>query len=80
MLLMPNQKRYDHSSIVHRKDFSWPDGKRLAFYVALNIEHFAFMTGRGMDPTNRGAPPSTRNYAWRDGAYVDALTMARLRF
>ncbi|HVZ53683.1 MAG TPA: polysaccharide deacetylase family protein [Pseudolabrys sp.] len=66
MLLMPNQKRYDHSSIVHRKDFSWPDGKRLAFYIALNIEHFAFMTGRGMDPTNRGAAPSTRNYAWRD--------------
>lgn len=66
MLLMPGQKRYDHSSIEQRKDFSWPDGKRLAFYIALNIEHFAFMTGRGMDPTNRGGPPSTRNFAWRD--------------
>src|SRR5919199_1058590 len=66
MLKLPGHSRYDHSSIVCRKDYSWPDGKRLAFYIALNIEHFAFGTGIGMDPTNRGGPQTTRNYAWRD--------------
>src|SRR5262249_41636211 len=66
MLKLPAHNRYDHSSIVSRKDYSWPGGKRLAFYVALNIEHFAFNTGIGMDPTNRGGPGTTRNYAWRD--------------
>ena len=30
-----------------RPDYDWPEGKRLAFYIGLNVEHFAFMTGRG---------------------------------
>jgi len=64
--MLPGHNRYDYSSIGSRKDYSWPGGKRLAFYVALNVEHFAFLSGRGMDPTNRGGPPPTRNFAWRD--------------
>jgi allantoinase len=64
--MLPSHTRYDYASIESRKDYSWPGGKRLAFYVALNVEHFAFLAGRGMDPTNRGGPPTTRNYAWRD--------------
>ena len=66
MLKLPGHGRYDHVSINNRKDYSWPGGKRLAFYVALNIEHFAFGTGIGMDPTSRGGPATTRNWAWRD--------------
>ena len=58
--------RYDYSSIEKRPDYSWPDGKRLAFYVALNVEWFAFLAGRGADPTQRGGPQTQRNYAWRD--------------
>jgi peptidoglycan/xylan/chitin deacetylase (PgdA/CDA1 family) len=38
----------------------------LAFYIALNIEHFAFGAGLGMDPAIRGGPQTSRNYAWRD--------------
>jgi allantoinase len=64
--MLPAHDRYDFSSIERRNDYSWPEGKRLAFYVALNIEHFAFLTGRGMDPNQPGSPPSTRNFAWRD--------------
>lgn len=64
--MIPSHNRYDYSFIENRSDYSWPGGKRLAFYVALNVEHFAFLTGRGMDPSKSGAPPSTRNYAWRD--------------
>ena len=45
MLTLPKHNRYDYSVIEKRPDFSWPDGKRLAFYVALNVEHFAFLAG-----------------------------------
>jgi len=64
--MIPGHTRYDHSSIESRKTYAWPGGKTLAFYIALNVEHFAFLTGRGMDPTHRGGPPTTRNFAWRD--------------
>ena len=61
MLKLPGHSRYAYSPIVERKDYSWPEGKRLAFYVALNIEHFAFGAGLGMDPV-RSAQQTTRNF------------------
>jgi len=64
--MLPEHNRYDYSAIHERPDYRWPKEKRLAFYIALNIEHFAFGTGIGMDPTNRGGPQTQRNYAWRD--------------
>ena len=66
MLKLPGHSRYAYSALPKRSDYSWPGGKRLAFYVALNIEHFAFNTGIGMDPHHRGGAQHTRNYAWRD--------------
>ena len=58
--------RYDYSPIIERPDYSWPEGKRLAFYIGLNIEHFSFGEGLGHTPTNPGVQPDVRNYAWRD--------------
>ena len=66
MLKLPTHGRYAHSNILGRPDYTWPGGRRLAFYIALNVEHFAFQAGLGMDPSNRGGPQTTRNYAWRD--------------
>jgi allantoinase len=66
MLKLPHHKRYDYLPITKRKHYAWPGGKRLAFYVAMNIEHFAFQAGLGADPHNRGGPQTSRNYAWRD--------------
>jgi allantoinase len=67
MLKLPTHDRYDFSSIEKRPNYSWPGGKQLAFYIALNVEEFAFMTGRGNDPYLRTNSPQTqRNYAWRD--------------
>jgi peptidoglycan/xylan/chitin deacetylase (PgdA/CDA1 family) len=63
---LPSHNRYDFSPIDQRKSYAWPGGKRLAFYVAINIEHFAFGAGLGMDPANRGGPQNQRNFAWRD--------------
>jgi hypothetical protein len=65
MLRVPGHDRYDHVNINNRKDYSWPDGKRLAMYIACNVEHFAFGTGLGADPAHRPGQ-NTRNYAWRD--------------
>ena len=58
--------RYDYSALVERPDFDWPGGKRLAFYLALNVEQFAFGGGLGHTPTALGPPPDPRNFAWRD--------------
>jgi peptidoglycan/xylan/chitin deacetylase (PgdA/CDA1 family) len=67
--MLPMHDRYDYSCIEKRPDYSWPGGKRLAFYVAVNVEQFAFMAGVGMDPTTRmGGAQTTRNFAWRDYA------------
>jgi allantoinase len=61
-----HHERYDYSPIVDRPDFSWPQGKRLAFYLALNVEHFEFGGKMGHTPTALGPAPDPRNYAWRD--------------
>jgi hypothetical protein len=63
---LPAQNRYDYSVIHERPDYSWPDGKRLAFCVVLNVEHYAFLKGWGWDPAKIGEPQTQRNYAWRD--------------
>lgn len=63
---LPGHDRYDYSPIVERPDFDWPGGKRLAFYLALNVEHFAFGGPMGHTPTALGPPPDPRNFAWRD--------------
>jgi peptidoglycan/xylan/chitin deacetylase (PgdA/CDA1 family) len=58
--------RYDYSPIHQRPQFEWPDGKRLALYIALNVENFSFGEGLGHTPTALGPPPDTRNFGWRD--------------
>ena len=65
-MLLKHHDRYDYSPIVERPDFTWPGGKRLAFYVALNVEHFTFGGGLGHTPTALGPAPDQRNFAWRD--------------
>jgi len=67
MLQLPTHHRYRYSSIENRPQFQWPHGKRLAFYIGLNVEHFAFLAGIGSDPFGRAAAQQTqRNFAWRD--------------
>jgi hypothetical protein len=65
MLKLPGHSRYGYVPITKWQDYTWSGGKRLAFDIALNIEHFAFGTGLGMDPVRSGIQ-TTRNWAWRD--------------
>ena len=37
---MTKNELYDYSPITERGGVEWPEGKKLAFYVGLNIEHF----------------------------------------
>jgi peptidoglycan/xylan/chitin deacetylase (PgdA/CDA1 family) len=63
---LPHHGRYDYSAIVHRPDYAWPDGRRLAVYLALNLEHFAFGEGLGASLGPASPQPDVLNYAWRD--------------
>jgi len=63
---LPYHNRYAYSPIIDRPDYSWPDGKRLAVYLGLNIEHFAFGAGEGHLLTVANPPPDPRTFAWRD--------------
>lgn len=58
--------RYSYLPITQRPDYSWPEGRRLAVYIALNLEHFAFGEGLGAELAPGGPPPDVLNYAWRD--------------
>ncbi|MBV8394058.1 MAG: polysaccharide deacetylase family protein, partial [Alphaproteobacteria bacterium] len=66
MLRLPYHDRYAYSPITERRDYSWPEGKRLAVYLGLNIEHFAFGAGDGHLLTVANPPPDPRTFAWRD--------------
>ena len=63
---LPYHDRYPYSPITERKDYSWPGGKRLAVYLGLNIEHFAYGAGEGHLLTVANPPPDPRTFAWRD--------------
>jgi len=76
MIELPTHDRYDYSAITERPDYEWPGGKRLAVYVGLNLEHFAFGEGLGAELAPGGPQPDVLNYAWRDyGNRVGAWRM-----
>jgi allantoinase len=63
---LPGHGRFPYSPITGRPDFDWPGGKRLAVYVALNLEHFAFGEGLGAELAPGGPQPDVLNWAWRE--------------
>ncbi|HZQ03298.1 MAG TPA: polysaccharide deacetylase family protein [Gaiellaceae bacterium] len=65
--MLPSHDRFPYSAITERPDFSWPDGKRLAVYVALCMEHFSYGSGGLGLSYSPGLPhPNTYNWAWRE--------------
>jgi len=59
-------ERYPYSAIPGRPVYDWPGGKRLAVYIAVNVEAFVFGEFPGSDFTAVPHPPHHRGYAWRD--------------
>lgn len=71
--------RYHYSAITERPVYDWPGGKRLAVYVAMNLECFSFGEGLGAALAPGGPEPDVLNYAWRDyGNRVGAFRLATL--
>jgi allantoinase len=71
--------RYPYSPITARPAYDWPDGKRLAVYVGLNLEWFSFGEGLGAELAPGGPQPDVLNYAWRDyGNRVGVFRLAEL--
>ncbi len=58
--------RYDYSPITNRPDYVWPNGARLALYVGLGIEDYAFGEGMVEDIAPGPPQPDVLNTAWRD--------------
>jgi len=71
--------RYDYVPITQRAPYTWPGGKQLAIYLALNLEHFAFGEGLGAELAPGGPAPDVLNYSWRDyGNRVGAWRLLEL--
>lgn len=79
MTVLAGHDRYDYVPITQRADYNWPNGARLAVYIGLNLEHFAFGEGLGAEIAPGGPQPDVLNYAWRDyGNRVGAWRMLEL--
>ncbi|MCG8544224.1 MAG: polysaccharide deacetylase [Alphaproteobacteria bacterium] len=58
--------RCAYSAIVDRPVYDWPNGARLAVYIAINIEHFPFGEGEGGQLIPGEPMPNVRAWSWRD--------------
>ena len=77
--------RYESTPITRRPDYAWPNGKRLAVYVALGVEAYDFGRGLTENLVSTGIAHDVLNASWRDygnriGAWrvLDMLTGAGL--
>lgn len=58
--------RYAYSALPERPTYEWPNGSRLAAYVAVNVEVFPFGEGLGVPLANALPEPDILNFTWRD--------------
>lgn len=63
---LPTHGRFDYSPLPKRPNYDWPDGKRLAMYVAVNVETFGFGMEIGTVLGSALPPPDHRNWSWRE--------------
>ncbi len=61
---LPDAGRFPYEPITARPDYRWPGGARLAVYIALNVEHFAFGEGLGACVAPPVPQPAVLTYAW----------------
>jgi peptidoglycan/xylan/chitin deacetylase (PgdA/CDA1 family) len=64
--MLPTHGRYGFSPIIDRPQYCWPNGARLAVYVAMGVEEYAFGQGLSEDILPGAAQPDLVNTAWRD--------------
>ncbi len=77
--MLPGHRRFDYHPWHGRPRYAWPGGARLAVYLGVNLEHFAFGEGLGAELAPGGPQPDVLNYAWRDyGNRVGAWRLLEL--
>jgi peptidoglycan/xylan/chitin deacetylase (PgdA/CDA1 family) len=64
--LLSSHERFPYSALPLRPKYTWPGGKRLAVYVAVNIEHFPYGVQCGVDLDRQTQPWSQRSWLWRE--------------
>lgn len=63
---MRDHGRYPYSAIAQRPAWDWPGGRRLAVFIAVNLEAFPFAEGMGIPLVNPLPEPDVQNYGFRD--------------
>ena len=77
--MLATHGRFPYHPWVGRPSWSWPNGAKLAVYLGVNLEHFAFGEGLGAELAPGGPQPDILNYAWRDyGNRVGAWRLLQL--
>ncbi|WP_376090260.1 polysaccharide deacetylase family protein [Roseomonas sp. CCTCC AB2023176] len=77
--MLPTHGRYGYVGWGERARWAWPGGARLAVYLGVNLEHFAFGEGLGAELAPGGPQPDVLNFAWRDyGNRVGAWRLIEL--
>ena len=77
--MLRHHGRYGYSAITQRPPFAWPGGKRLAVYVALNLEHYAFGEGLTESLVPSLHAHDVLNHSWREyGNRVGAWRLLQL--
>ena len=71
---------YTYQAIVDRPPLVWPNGKKLAVFVGLNVEHYAFgKRSVGVLDAVASRDPDPINFGWRDyGVRVGIWRIAEL--
>ena len=69
--MLPTHGRHGYHPWRGRPQWTWPGGARLAVYLGVNLEHFAFGEGLGAElapgaASGAGPHPDVLNHAWRD--------------
>lgn len=64
--MLRSHHRYPFSVITRRTPYQWPNGTRLAVYLAVNVETFPFAEGMGPELNPRQPEPDISNFTWRD--------------
>jgi hypothetical protein len=77
--MLRHHGRYDYAPITRRRAFTWPRGRTLAVYVALNLEHYAFGEGLTESLVPSLDAHDVLNHSWREyGNRVGAWRLADL--
>jgi len=64
--MLASHNRFKYSALPSRPQFNWPEGKRLAVYIAINLEHFPYGIPCGVDLDRQTLPWSQRSWLWRE--------------